>query len=81
VDYRFRTGDAELDRLVVKIRVARLALRRHEARVRHLTGRALTLPSGASARDLAVLLDLSHQRVYQLMQRHDRQQSTVEDEG
>ncbi len=80
VDYQFRTGDTELDRLVVKIRAARLALRRHEARVRQLTGRALMLPSGASGRDLAVLLGLSYQRIHQLMRRHDVQQSTVEGE-
>ncbi len=78
VDYHFHTGDTELDSLVVQIRAARLALRQHEARVRQLTGRALTLPSGASLRDLAVLLGLSYQRIHQLMRRHDRQQSAAE---
>ena len=69
VDYHFRTGDAELDRLVMQIQIARSTARRFEARARHLTGRALLLPSGGSERDLAVLLGLSYQRVHQLLQR------------
>jgi hypothetical protein len=71
VDYRFRTGDAELDRLVRQMRAARSAVRRHEDTVRRLTARVLRLPSGMSQRDLAVLLGLSYQRVHQLIARHD----------
>jgi hypothetical protein len=69
VDYDFRTGDAELDRLVRQIRRARTAVQVNEERARRLTGQALTLPSGGSARDLAVLLGMSHQRVHQLLLR------------
>jgi hypothetical protein len=68
VEYKFHTGDAELDRLVIQIRAARLAAQRLEARARRLTGRILTLPSGGSVRDVALLVGLSHQRVHQLMQ-------------
>jgi hypothetical protein len=69
VDYQFHTGNAELDRLVVQVRAVRSAARIYEARAQKLTERVLTLPSGGSARDLAVLLDLSYQRVHQLLQR------------
>jgi hypothetical protein len=69
LDYQFRTGDAELDRLVAAARAARWAARRFEDQARRLTERVLVLPIGASGRDLGVLLDLSHQRVQQLMRR------------
>jgi hypothetical protein len=69
VDYEFHTGDAELDRLVRLIRLARAAIQLHEERARKLTGQVLTLPGGGSARDLGVLLGLSHQRVHQLLRR------------
>jgi hypothetical protein len=59
------------------VRQAR-SLRTLDRQVRQLTGRALTLRSGASGRDLAVLLGLSYQRIHQLMRRHDGQQSTAE---
>jgi hypothetical protein len=68
VHYQFHTGDAELDRLVIQIQAARAAARRHEARVKQLTGKVLMLPSGGSVRDMALLVGLSHQRVHQLMQ-------------
>jgi hypothetical protein len=68
VHYQFYTGDAELDRLVVQIQAARAAAQRHEARAKHLIGKILTLPSGGSVRDVALLVGLSHQRVHQLMQ-------------
>jgi hypothetical protein len=77
VDYEFRTGDAELDRLVRQVRLARATVRLHEERARRLTRLVLTLPSGGSARDLGVLLDLSHQRIHQLLLRMTRL-STVE---
>jgi hypothetical protein len=68
VDYRFHTGNAELDRLVLQLRTTRSAARVYEARARRLTAKLLTLPAGGSARDLAVLVGLSYQRVHQLMQ-------------
>jgi hypothetical protein len=77
VDYQFHTGDAELDRLVLRIRASRAAVQRHDEQIRRWTGQALRLPSGGTVRDLGVLLGLSHQRVHQLMQR--RALSTVED--
>ena len=67
IEYQFNTGDAELDRLVIQIRAARLAAQRLEARVQHLTSRVLILPSGGSVRDLALLVGLSHQSVHRLM--------------
>ena len=67
--YRFRTGDPQLDRLVLQARAARSAARHCEERARHLTEQILTLSCGGSDRDLAVLLGLSHQRVHQLRQR------------
>src|SRR2546429_6893808 len=51
VDYQFHTGDAELDRLVLRIRAARAASQLHERRAQRLTGRALALPSGGTVRD------------------------------
>jgi len=71
-DYQFRTGDDELDRLVRHVRSARSTARTFEARARHLTERVLSLPSGGSVRDLAVLLGLSYQRVQQLLALHGR---------
>ena len=69
VEYRFDTGDAEFDRLVLRIRAARAAARAHERRARRLTAQALRLPSGGTVRDLALLVGLSHQRVQQLLRR------------
>lgn len=69
VEFQFHTGDAELDRLVIQIRAARLAAQRLEERARRLTGRILLLPNGGSVRDLALLVGLSHGRVHQLMRR------------
>lgn len=66
--YRFRTGDPELDRLVIEAHIARLTAQRHDERARRLTGQILMTPGGGSIRDLAVLLDLSYQRVHQLLQ-------------
>ena len=72
VDYLFRTGDAGLDRLVAGVRAARRTAQVADDRARELTGEVLALASDLSGRDLAVLLDLSHQRVHQLVQRTDR---------
>jgi hypothetical protein len=69
VDYDFHTGNAELDRLVAGVRAARRATRIAEDRTRCLTEKVIMLGPGLSVRDLGVLLDLSHQRVHQLLQR------------
>jgi hypothetical protein len=81
VDYQFHTGDAELDRLVWRIRAARQAARRHEERAQQLTEQALQLPAGGTVRDLGMLLGISHQRVHQLLQRYATRLSTVEAEA
>jgi hypothetical protein len=83
VDYEFRTGDAELDRLVRQVRLARAAIQLQEQRAQKLTGQVLTLPNGGSVRDLGILLGLSHQRVHQLLhqllhQRLLRRPATIE---
>jgi hypothetical protein len=69
VEYRFHTGNGELDRLLGQVRTARSSARRYEERGRRLTLQVLTLPSGVSQRDLGVLLGLSYQRVHQLVAR------------
>jgi hypothetical protein len=69
VEYQFHTGNAELDRLVLQIRAARSEAQRLEARAHQLTIRALAIPSGGPVRDLGILLDISHQRVHQLLRR------------
>jgi ribosomal protein L5 len=66
VEYHFRTGDAELDRLLQQVRAVREAARTFDARAHRLIGRVLTLHGSGSSRDLAVLLGMSHQRVHQL---------------
>jgi hypothetical protein len=68
VDYDFHTGNAELDRLVAGVRAARRTTRVAEDRARSLTEKVIILGPGLSVRDLGVLLDLSHQRVHQLLQ-------------
>lgn len=77
VDYVFHTGDPELDRLVRQVRAARSAARTLEARARRLMTVVLTLPASGSCRQIGVLLDLSHQRVYQLMQHLTRANQNV----
>jgi hypothetical protein len=72
VDYQFRTGDAELDRLVAGVRAARRTAQVAEELARELTEQVLEQARGLSRRELAVLLDLSHQRVHQLVRRTDQ---------
>jgi predicted RNA-binding protein with PIN domain len=68
LEYEFRTGDPNLDRLVRAARAARHAAVAEEQRARLLTEQAVTSPGAQrlSSRDLAVMLDISHQRVHQL---------------
>jgi hypothetical protein len=71
VDYRFRTGDPLLDELVAGVRTGRRAAQLAEEQARELTDRVLDRTAGLSSRDLGVLLDLSHQRIHQLLKRSD----------
>ncbi len=68
VDYDFRTGDATLDRLVRAARAARRSALAEQERARRLTEQALAVPGVRllSRRDLALMLDISHQRVQQI---------------
>src|SRR5438874_6119242 len=67
--YQFRTGDEELDRLVRRLRITKAAARRYEDKARRLVDQVVLLQSGLSQRDVSVLVELSHQRVYQLRAR------------
>jgi len=67
VDYEFRTGDVALDRLVAGVRASRRTAELAEEQARELTEQALARASGLSQRDLGVLLELSHQRIHQLV--------------
>jgi hypothetical protein len=69
VEYDFHLGESTLDRLVAGVRAARRAAIVADDRARRLTEQAIVLAPGMSIRDLGVLLDLSHQRVHQLLQR------------
>ncbi|TML22585.1 MAG: hypothetical protein E6G35_15325 [Actinobacteria bacterium] len=69
VEYDFHTGDAALDRLVAGVRAARRAAQVAEERARGLTERVIALAPGLSVRDLGVMLEISHQRVHQLLRR------------
>src|SRR5436305_7917632 len=69
VSYQFRTGNDELDRLVRRLRITRAAARRYEDKARRLVDQVVLLHSGLSQRDVSVLVELSHQRVYQLRAR------------
>jgi hypothetical protein len=81
LDYQFHTGDAQLDRLVSRIRAARETAQRSEERALRLTEQALQLPSGGTVRDLGVLLGVSHQRVHQLLQRQAARRLSTGDGG
>jgi hypothetical protein len=65
-DYRFRTGDPVLDRLVRGVRDGRRAARAAEDHARDLTARVIARATRLTSRDLAMLVELSHQRVHQL---------------
>ena len=69
VNYEFRTGDETLDRLVAGVRASRRAAQLAEDRAKVLTEQAVVRAARLSQRDLGVLLELSHQRVYQLRAR------------
>ncbi|TMM35848.1 MAG: hypothetical protein E6F99_17870 [Actinobacteria bacterium] len=69
VSYHFRTGNEELDRLVRRLRITKAAARRYEDKARRLVDQVVLLQSGLSQRDVSVLVELSHQRVYQLRAR------------
>ena len=69
VEYDFHTGDGTVDRLVAGVRAARRAALAADDRARCLTEKVIVLAPGLSVRDLGVLLELSHQRVHQLLRR------------
>ena len=71
INYRFRTGNTDLDRLVTQAREARQAARRTHERAHQLTLQVLAAAGQArlSGRDLAVLLAISHQRIHQLQRK------------
>jgi len=69
LSYQFRTGNDELDRLVRRLRITKAAARRYEDKARRLVDQVVLLQAGLSQRDISVLVDLSHQRVYQLRAR------------
>jgi hypothetical protein len=71
VDYRFHTGDPLLDELVAGVRAGRRTAALAEEQARDLTDRVLERTSRLSSRDLGVLLELSHQRIHQLLKRGD----------
>jgi hypothetical protein len=75
VTYEFRTGDAELDRLVTEVRTVRSAARLLDQQARKLVEEILSRRGRSSRRDLAVLLELSHQRVHQLIVRDQEHSS------
>jgi hypothetical protein len=71
LDYEFHTGDEAVDALVAEARDARHQADAEQRRAAELTMRALARlterrPS-LSRRDTAALLDISHQRVQQLI--------------
>ena len=70
VDYQIRTGDHVLDGLIAGVRVSRRTARTAQEQVWELTARVMARATGLTSRDLAVLLEVSHQRVHQLRQ-HD----------
>ncbi len=70
-EYEFRTGDPVLDRLVREVRAGRRAARAAEEQARALTARVIAQAPGLASRDLAVLTELSHQRVHQLRRHPD----------
>src|SRR4051812_42083425 len=70
-EFRVRPGDPLLDELVAGVRAGRRTAQLAEDRARELTERVLDRTSGLSSRDLGVLLDLSHQRIHQLLKRSD----------
>jgi hypothetical protein len=72
VDYEFHTGDEALDRLVAGVRTSRRTAQVADDRARTLTEKVIARAPGLSVRDLGVLLELSHQRVHQLLKRVGR---------
>jgi hypothetical protein len=81
VEYDFHTGDAVLDRLVAGVRAARRIAEAAEERAKGLTEHAIALAPGLSVRDLGVLLELSHQRVHQLLRRAGHPAGGVHEAG
>ncbi|MFL6117552.1 MAG: type II toxin-antitoxin system HicB family antitoxin [Catenulispora sp.] len=71
LDYEFHTGDETVDALIAEARHARHQAEAERRRASDLTMRALTQlverSPGLSRRDTAALLDISHQRVQQLI--------------
>jgi hypothetical protein len=68
LEYEFHTGDERFDTLVTEARTARRAAQHEERRARELAEKVIgsDRARGMSRRDLAVLLDTSHQRLHEM---------------
>lgn len=75
VDFVYRTGDPDIDRVARKVRHDRARIANAEKALRSsttVTARKL-LHSGMSTRDVATILDISHQRVNQIAKRETKE--------
>ena len=75
IDFVYHTGDPDIDRVAQKVRRDRIMIAKAEKTLRSsttITARKL-LRSGMSTRDVATILDISHQRVNQIARRETKE--------
>jgi predicted RNase H-like HicB family nuclease len=75
IDFVYHTGDPDIDRVAQKVRRDRIKIAKAEKTLRSsttITARKL-LRSGMSTRDVATILDISHQRVDQIARRETKE--------